>query len=180
MSPSGDPLTASERAIDSYLEALLEEPPGAESDGAQASTSERYCIFDVSGLAIAVPEDSVRGEMPCPPLQASPSTPPWLRRTAGGEPEQWIVDLALLTLPGDLSPDQIPLEERCDRVLVLGDGDWGVAVEGATRPTVITTDEVCWRGPQGIRPWLAGTVVEKRCVLLDLDNIRQLGRFGGK
>lgn len=179
MSPSDDSLTASERAIDSYLEALLEEP-GAMSDGAHASTSERYCMFDVFGLAVAVPEDSVRGEMPCPPLQASPSTPAWLRRAAGGEAGQWIVDLALLTLPGDLSPDQIPLEERCNRVLILEDGDWGVAVEGSTRAAVITTEEVCWRGPQGIRPWLAGTVVEKRCVLLDLDNIRQLGRFGGK
>lgn len=179
MSASGDSLTASERAIDSYLEALLEEPEAA-GDGAHAAMSDQYCMFDVSGLAVAVPAASVSGEVACPPLQAASGTPPWLRRTAGGERERMIVDLALLVLPTDLSPDQIPLEERCDRVLILEDGDWGIALEGSPQEALITADQVCWRGPLGIRPWLAGTIAERRGVVLDLDNIRRLGESGGE
>lgn len=177
MSASGDFLTASERAIDSYLEELLEEP-GDPGDGAQAAMSDQYCIFDVSGLAVAVLAASVRGETACPPLQAAPGTPPWLRRTAGGGRERMIVDLALLVLPIDLSPDHIPLEERCDRVLSLHDSDWGLALEGSTQNVLIASDEVCWRGPLGIRPWLAGTIAERRGVVLDLGNIKRLGQLG--
>lgn len=177
MSASGGTLTASERAIDSYLEALLEEPE-ATGDGAHVAMSDQYCMFDVSGLAVAVPAASVSGEVACPPLQAASGTPSWLRRTADGE--RMIVDLALLVLPTDLSPDQIPLEERCDRVLILEDGDWGIALEGLAREALITADQVCWRGPLGIRPWLAGTIAERRGVVLDLGNIRRLGQFGGE
>lgn len=177
MSTSDDCRTASERAIDSYLNELLEEP-GTPGDAALAAVSEPYRLFDVSGLAVALPAADVREDMACPALQAGPGMPPWLRRTAAGARARWIVDIALLVLPDDLSPDRTALESRCDRVLMLQDGDWGIALAGSTWELQISPDRVCWRGPLGRRPWLAGTIADSRCVLLDLGNIRRLGQFG--
>lgn len=178
MSSSGDQLTASERAIDSYLEELLEEDSGAEDNDGPAL--DRYRVFELSGLAVALPASRVREELPCPPLQEQEASmrPAWLRRSTHGEEELFIVDTALLVLPPDLLPEKMPAGERCGRVLILADGCWGIGLPGPAHEEVIEAGHVCWRGPRGKRPWLAGTLAETRCVLLDLDNIKRLAQAG--
>lgn len=172
-------LAASELALENYLEELLEEPGQSESWGdADTSTATRYQLFEVSGLLVAVVASRVCAEIPLPGLRPQvqvPAQPAWLR-TAETADAAAIVDTALLVLPDDLAPSSLPLQERCNVLLLLDDGRWGVTVEGATSEETIEAAEVCWRGPQGRRPWLAGTLGSKRCVVLDLDNIQQLLR----
>lgn len=174
MTRPDDKLAASELALDSYMDALLQEP--GEEVGMSAEVTMDYHLFEVSGVLVAVPAVRVSAEIPLPQLQQGPAQPAWLRRTAA-DAESVIVDTALLVLPEDLAPSSIPLQERCDSVLLLDDGSWGMTVEGWTHEEAIAADSVCWRGPQGKRPWLSGALASRRCVLLDLDNIQQLGQF---
>lgn len=174
----GDKLTSSELALDSYMDALLLEPEeeaGAPVADAGATT---YHLFEVCGVLVAVPARRVCAEIPLPVLQQDAPQPAWLRRAASGD-EAVIVDPALLVLPEDLAPRSIPLQERCGGVLLLDDGSWGMALEEPGHEQTIAAATVCWRGPRGTRPWLAGTLSSRRCVVLDLDNIQQLGRFAG-
>lgn len=167
-------LTASELALDNYMDALLQEP--GEEVGHSARETAGYHLFEVSGLLVGVPAARVSAEIPLPELQQGPAQPAWLHRVAADD-DSVIVDTALLVLPEDLAPHSIPLQERCDSILLLDDGRWGLAVEGWTHEEAIAADSVCWRGPQGKRLWLSGALASRRCVLLDLDNIQQLGRF---
>lgn len=176
MSERSDSLTAAELAIDSYLEELLAEPAEA-GPGCRAAAMDEYCVFDVSGLLVAVSAARVHGDTALPPLRPAPGAVDWLRWTAADHGEEPLVDIALLVLPDDLAPRQIPLAERCDRVLTLDDGSWGIALEGPTHREVIDPEAVCWRGPRGRRPWLGGTFADRRCVLLDPDNIRHMGKL---
>ena len=176
MSEPREHLTAAELAIDSYLDELLQEPV-EEAPGEIAAAVDEYCVFDVSGLLVAVPAARVHGEIARPRLRPQPGAMQWLRWASHGERERPLVDIALLVLPADLAPGSIPLAERCDRVLTLDDGSWWLALNGPTRTEVIDADAVCWRGPRGRRPWLAGTLADRRCVLLDTDNIRQLAQW---
>lgn len=178
MTRSGAKLTSSEQALDSYLDALLEEPEEGMEAAAGAGTAAAYHLFAVCGVLVAVPSARVCAEIPLPTLQQATAQPAWLRRTVPGD-EAVIVDAALLVLPDDLAPRSIPLQERCGGVLLLDDGSWGIALEEPGHEERIAADSVCWRGPRGTRPWLAGTLSSRRCVVLDIDNIQQLGQFVG-
>ena len=170
MSAGARELTASEQALDLYLEDLLWED-GADGPGEEAG---RYCTFALSGLAVAVPAARVRAESADAPPPLLPAGPEWLRRGAAGEAELTVVDVALLVLPDDLAPRAIPLEGRFERLLLLDDGSWGLALPAPGREELIDHGPVCWRGPRGRRPWLAGTLADRRCVLLDIDSILDL------
>lgn len=167
-------MTASERAIDDYLDALLQEPE-AESPQEGAGMTDQYRVFDMGGLMVAVPAGRVAELSALPALAAPTNDPNWLRATLPASGEKAIVDVAQLVLPSDLAPGHVPLEERCGELLTLDDGGWGIAIEGEIQEQTLDSDTICWRGPQGKRLWLAGTIADKRCVLLDLDNIRRLG-----
>lgn len=166
-------LSASELAIDSYLEELLYEPAVDEVNATLAAT-DQYCVFDVSGLSVAVPAARVTEEHRCPQLRQESGSPEWLRWTVSDGAGLAVVDIALLVLPADIAPSAIPPEERCHTILTLDDGSWCIALEGATRAETIAPEPVCWRGPKGRRSWLAGTLADRRCVLLDLDNMKRL------
>ncbi|MHA7815421.1 MAG: hypothetical protein ACX93N_03025 [Pseudohaliea sp.] len=170
MSEGARELTASEQALDLYLEDLLWEDGG----GGPGEEAGRYFMFGLGGLAVAVPADRVKGESADVPPLLPPDGAPWLRRSAAGDGGPTVIDLALLVLPDDLAPRARPLEGRFERLLLLDDGSLGLALPAPGREELIDHGPVCWRGPRGRRPWLAGTLAERRCVLLDADSIPAL------
>ena len=52
-------------------------------------------------------------------------------------------------------------------VVTLNNSDWGLGVDAVAGTTLLDPDAVRWRGQRSKRPWLAGTVIEKMCALLD-------------
>ncbi len=51
---------------------------------------------------------------------------------------------------------------------------WGLAVDSVNQPISLMPDEVKWRSDRSKRPWLAGTVKEHMCALLDIPMIGQM------
>jgi purine-binding chemotaxis protein CheW len=83
-----------------------------------------------------------------------------------------VVDTAELVLPANHRP---PLEERRQgKLLIVGDGSWALACQEVGEVFRLTPDQVQWRSAYGRRRWLAGTVSERLCALLDTDEFAQL------
>jgi purine-binding chemotaxis protein CheW len=45
---------------------------------------------------------------------------------------------------------------------------WGLAVNGIDQPITIDPEHIRWRPRRSQRPWMAGTVKDHMCVLLDI------------
>ncbi|ABM61259.1 chemotaxis protein CheW [Halorhodospira halophila] len=89
-----------------------------------------------------------------------------------------VVDTAEVVLPEDRRP---PLEERrAGRIIIVGDGHWGLACREVGAVLKLTPEQVQWRSAEGRRRWLAGTVREHLCALVDTDAFADmLEREGG-
>ncbi|MBP3862153.1 MAG: chemotaxis protein CheW, partial [Pseudomonas sp.] len=52
--------------------------------------------------------------------------------------------------------------------------EWGLAVHQVSRSLRLHPNEIKWRSQRGQRPWLAGTVIEHMCALLDVEQLAAL------
>ena len=62
---------------------------------------------------------------------------------------------------------QATMAEGYRYVVTLHNSDWGLCVDAVAGTAVLDPDAVRWRSERSKRPWLAGTVIEKMCALLD-------------
>lgn len=59
-------------------------------------------------------------------------------------------------------------------VMSLDGVPWGLALDSVNQPMRLDPDQVKWRSDRSKRPWLAGTVKEHMCALLDVPRIAQI------
>lgn len=65
--------------------------------------------------------------------------------------------------------------ERTAKYVISIDGlPWGLAVDKLNQPMSLDPNDVKWRTERSRRPWLAGTVKEHMCALLDIPRMGQL------
>lgn len=57
-------------------------------------------------------------------------------------------------------------------VLTLDASDWGLGIDEIVGTALLDPEAVKWRGERSKRPWLAGTVIDKMCALLDVAQMR--------
>jgi purine-binding chemotaxis protein CheW len=81
------------------------------------------------------------------------------------------VDTAKLVMPERYS-DQ--MQEQFAYVISINGFDWGLAVDTVFNSIKLHPDDVRWRGERSKRPWLAGTVVEHMCALLDVSQLAMM------
>lgn len=63
-------------------------------------------------------------------------------------------------------------------VLSINGVDWGLAVDNVANAVMLDPNTVKWRSERSKRPWLAGTVVDHMCALLDVSQLAAM--FVGK
>ena len=134
-------------------------------------------VFHVAGLSLAVPLTKLNGVVPWPeaitPMPNRSDLFLGLMRHQARNVK--VVDTALMVLPEHRQPDSLAApEERLEHVILLDDGRWGLACDSIGEVLTLEPDEVRWRGAQGKRPWLAGTVLKHLCALLDADAFVEL------
>lgn len=78
------------------------------------------------------------------------------------------IDTALVVMPERYEQ---PMRERYRFVISLYGADWGLAVDEVMNSVRLDPDQVRWRGQRSKRPWLAGTVVDQMCALLDIGQL---------
>jgi len=61
--------------------------------------------------------------------------------------------------------------EKFDYIISLNGVDWALAVDGVSESISLEPDNIRWSSKSGKRPWLAGTVIEHMCALLDVSQL---------
>jgi purine-binding chemotaxis protein CheW len=167
-------------AVASYLDSLLtpepeRAPPHAPVTPVPAAVvpaterkRDKYFIFCVSGLRLALPLKDVGGVLDFALCAAHPA-PPLILGTVDQLGRQVpVLATAELVMPGP------PLAIPYQRIVVAADGRYGLACHSVEPAIEASADDVRWKTEQTRRRWLAGTLLKDRCALLDAAEISAL------
>ena len=152
-------------------------PPSTPTlDGRPAWAEEPFecLLFDVAGLTLAVPLVCLGSIYPLEGQELTPlfGQPDWF---LGLLPSQTgnlkVLDTARWVMPDRYRDD---FREGLQYVISVGGYEWGLAVHQVSRSIRLDPSEVKWRSQRTQRPWLAGTVIEQMCALLDVSALAEL------
>jgi purine-binding chemotaxis protein CheW len=131
-------------------------------------------MFEVDGLTLAVPLVKLKGvvdhagDLTLVPGQAAPIA--GLAEYQGQQTR--VVDTAQIVLPADRAARlDSEVTARCRHLVVIDEGRWALACSGIGDVIELDSSDVKWRAATGRRLWLAGTVIERMCALLDIDQL---------
>lgn len=123
-------------------------------------------IFKVAGLKLAVPLVALGLIHPIDKkFNALPHQTDWflgLLRVQGGSIK--VIDTAMCVMPERYTP---ACREGLKYVITLHGYDWGLACHEVEKAICLEPDTINWRTQRGKRPWMAGTVRDHMCALID-------------
>lgn len=130
-------------------------------------------IFTVAGLQLAVPlillgaihqvEEDIR------PI---PGSPRWYMGIYPGSGHNLrVVDTAEWIMAGRVPANA---RENYRFVIRLDNSEWGLACDDVAQSFTLSPDDVRWRTSRSKRPWLAGTVIDQMCALVDVRSMAAL------
>jgi len=131
-------------------------------------------LFEVAGVTLAVPLVQLKGVVPNDQgLTPMPGHSPLFLGLAPYQGLQSkVVDTARFILPPDrLAQLGDTSESRCRHLVVIDEGRWALACSQIGDVIELARTDVKWRGAGGKRIWLAGTVIERMCALLDVERL---------
>jgi purine-binding chemotaxis protein CheW len=131
-------------------------------------------LFDVAGLTLAVPLVSLGSIYPLAGHDLTPlfGQPDWF---LGILPSQAgnlkVLDTARWVMADRYRDD---FREGLQYVISVQGYEWGLAVHQVSRSIRLDPREVKWRTQRSQRPWLAGTVIDQMCALVDVAALAEL------
>ncbi len=197
---TGDAAKAGDRpeaAVDDnpFLAQLARRQQGATSDEDSLRplwAQERFSCqgFNVGGLKLAIPTEYIAGMQPLELVPSASNDPgPAVGAASNGTTlamhylgqqrvldEQGggglvdVLDTARLVMPERYGQ---AMTEAYRYVLTLRDSDWCIAVDSIAGELNFDAGRVRWRSAHTRREWLAGTVVDKMCALVDIDALNR-------
>lgn len=136
-------------------------------------------LFDVGGLTLAVPLILLGTihplESEITPLFGQPDWFLGIMPTSAGNLK--VLDTARWVMPERYTP---ALQENLRFVISVQGYEWGLAVHDVSKSVKLQPGQVKWRSQEGKRPWLAGTVIEHMCALVDVASLASLIGAGEK
>jgi purine-binding chemotaxis protein CheW len=132
-------------------------------------------LFKVSGITLAVPLDSLNGilEWNEDNITEMPGAAEYFLGLLPERDRQIkLVDTASIVVPSNFRQNHC--RENLQKIILIGDGEWGLACDVVDEVITLAPTDVRWRSNQGLRPWLAGTVVEQMSALLNVDKFVDL------
>lgn len=63
------------------------------------------------------------------------------------------------------------MKDNFQYVISINTMDWGLAVDTVSNAIMLEPEDVRWRSKRSKRPWLAGTVIEHMCALIDVSQL---------
>ncbi|VVP79383.1 hypothetical protein PS914_02055 [Pseudomonas fluorescens] len=156
-------------------------PPMIETNGRPSWAAEPFecLLFDVAGLTLAVPLVCLGSIYSLAGHELTPlfGQPDWF---LGILPSQAgnlkVLDTARWVMPDRYRDD---FRQGLQYVISVQGHEWGLAVHQVSRSLRLDPNEIKWRSHRGQRPWLAGTVIEHMCALLDVTELAELIASGG-
>lgn len=150
-----------------------EQAPLARPDWSEAPFE--CLIFTVAGLQLAVPLillGAIHRVEDDSEIRPIPGSPRWYM---GMRPDRdqnlRVVDTAEWIMAG-----RVPENARDNYrfVIRLDNSEWGLACDDVAQSFTLRPDEVRWRSARSKRPWLAGTVIDHMCALIDVRTMADL------
>ena len=138
----------------------------------------RCLAFNVAGLKLAVPVQFIDGMQPLDLIAVTSSLESAavpntlvlgemkLDRVDNAQSCCAVLDTARLVMPERY--DNV-MKESYRYILTLKNCDWSIAVDSIGGEIGLSPQNVRWRSEHTRREWLAGTVVDKMCALIDID-----------
>lgn len=150
---------------------LAEKIPDVDSEP-QASAVPAYQLIQLGGVTLGIATDAI-AKIKALPTSTAPAKgdPAWvLGSYEVAQGTSTIVDTAAVLLPNN--PRRSTARESY--IVQLKDQPWALACDAIG--DVLTPDpgQVTWRGAEGKRPWLAGTIRTPTCALLDICELIKL------
>lgn len=161
--------------VDSTEPELAPEPQAKELPQPDWAKGRFEClIFNVSGLKLAVPLVTLGSIHQIDrKFNALPGQYDWfigiLQTPNSGNIK--VLDTALCVMPERYDPTS---RESLEYVITIHGYAWGLACHHVEQSITLEPDQVKWRSKRGKRPWLAGTVVEHMCSLIDTDGFQEI------
>ncbi len=170
------PVALIEPVVDVHLSAQRTPTPPPTGDERPAWAAEPFecLLFDVAGLTLAVPLVCLGSIYPLAGHDLTPlfGQPDWF---LGILPSQAgnlkVLDTARWIMPDRYRDD---FRQGLQYVISVQGYEWGLAVHQVSRSLRLDPNEIKWRTHRGQRPWLAGTVIEHMCALLDVSELAEL------
>lgn len=149
-------------------------PPTIDGRPAWAQEPFECLLFDVAGLTLAVPLVCLGSIYPLAGHDLTPlfGQPDWflgILPSQGGNLK--VLDTARWIMPDRYRDD---FRQGLQYVISVQGYEWGLAVHQVSRSLRLDPNEIKWRSHRGQRPWLAGTVIEHMCALLDVSELAEL------
>ena len=136
-------------------------------------------LFNVGGLTLAVPLILLGTihplESEITPLFGQPDWFLGIMPTSAGNLK--VLDTARWVMPERYTPE---LRDDLRFVISVQGYEWGLAVHDVSKSVKLTSEQIKWRSQEGKRPWLAGTVIEHMCALVDVSALAGLIAEGEK
>jgi purine-binding chemotaxis protein CheW len=176
VSPVSHPHVGAADPVDAKQETAARAGDGGDwIDGRPSWAQNRFdvLLFSVSQLNLAVPLVAL-GQIQKITEELTPlfGQSDWfmgLLPTAHGKVR--CVDTALFVMRERYRPE---FRDAYQFVITINGLPWGLAVDGVNQPISLEPEEVNWRGSRSQRPWLAGTVKEHMCALLDIPKLGEV------
>lgn len=160
--------------INPHATPLAHAPVASNERPAWAQEPFECLLFDVAGLTLAVPLVCLGSIYPLAGQELTPlfGQPDWflgiLPSPAGNLK---VLDTARWVMPERYRDD---FRQGLQYVISVGGYEWGLAVHEVSRSIRLDPNEIKWRTRRSQRPWLAGTVIEHMCALLDIAALAEL------
>ncbi len=143
--------------------------------------SQFQCLsFQVAGVTLAAPLEKLHGIVELTKgITELPGYAPWVIGLLPNRGQNvQVVDVAKIIMPNECDLITQPTAERMKFIILLEDGKFGLAADSISQVLTLEAEDVRWRSLQSKRPWLAGTVIEKMCALLEMDLLCEQLRAG--
>lgn len=155
--------------VETAVEAQPVPPAASETVVPEWAEGTFQCLlFKVAGLMVAVPLVKLNGIVRWPEeVTPMPGHQPWFLGIFNHHGRNVrVVDTAGVILPKDrLSADR----PKPTHIILIDGGNWGLACDAVAQMVTLRPEDVRWRGARSQRPWLAGTVIQHMCAILDVE-----------
>ena len=131
-------------------------------------------LFDVAGIKMAAPLHALGGICLIEDnLQSVVAQADWfMGLLRWNDRNLRVIDTARFVMPERTKDNSH--RAHYQSVIVLGDSHWALAVDQADESTHLSSQDVRWKHLLGTRPWLAGTLLNRLCALVDVDSLTGL------
>lgn len=158
------------RATEATVPAAVQVAPRVAEQIQRIAAPFQALFFNIGGLNLAVPLEKLDGILNWTKVTRLPHLPPWhLGMIKHQGVTVNIVDTRMLVIP----PNRLVGGDGASEyryVILINDRKWGLSCRSVDKVVTLAPEQVKWnKSTTGARPWLAGTVIEQMCALLDID-----------